>query len=121
MGLAHEPASRLPDPVRLLGPDRCKPLGDAVSGFTPGPWDYDAEDFEIYALETFETLELTEPNARLIAAAPDLLGALKPLAECEIIEADTPLPNTDSARYFITMGEIRAARAAISKATGEAK
>lgn len=73
-----------------------------MSEFTPGPWDYDAEDFEIYALETFETLELTEPNARLMAAAPDLLEALKCLVDGRAGARDK-------------------AKAAISKATGEAK
>jgi hypothetical protein len=60
-------------------------------------------------------------NAALIAAAPAMLEALRPLAECEIPEPDTPLPDSDSARYFMTMGEIRAARAAIALATGETK
>jgi hypothetical protein len=87
-------------------------LGDAVSGFTPGPWDYDAEDFEIYALETFETLELTEPNARLIAAAPELLEAL--------IEAREMLEWYETA---LTQEDFNSPKinAAISKATGEAK
>jgi len=47
------------------------------------------------------------------------LAALRPLAECEIIESDTPLPDSDSARYCMTMGEIRAARAALQPDQGE--
>jgi hypothetical protein len=43
-----------------------------------------------------------------------LEGALKPLADCEIIEPDVPLPDGNIARYPFTMGEIRAARAALS-------
>lgn len=84
-------------------------MGDVLSGFTPGPWDYDAEDFEIYALETFETLELTEPNARLMAAAPDLLEALRGLLAVDAGAGGT--------RFYAKI----AARKAISKATGEAK
>jgi hypothetical protein len=42
-----------------------------------------------------------------------LREALRPLADCEIIEPDTPLPDSVLARYAFTMGEIRAARAAL--------
>ena len=52
-----------------------------MTTFTPGPWDYDAGDFSVYALETFEPIELTEANARLIAAAPALYEALKDMRE----------------------------------------
>lgn len=62
--------------------------------------------------------DLAQANACLISAAPDLLSALRPLAECEIIECDEPLPDSYGARYLITLGEIRAARAAIDKALG---
>ena len=56
-----------------------------MSKHTPGPWDVDEGDFGIYQLETSDQIaevfshhppaEL-EANARLIAAAPELLGAL---------------------------------------------
>jgi hypothetical protein len=35
-----------------------------------------------------------------------LEGALKPLADCEIIEPDVPLPDGNIARYPFTMGEF---------------
>ena len=60
-------------------------------------------------------------NARLIAAAPDLLEALReilgPLNVCSDnhnVLDDQVLP------VDITMGELRRARAAIARATGEA-
>jgi hypothetical protein len=61
-------------------------------------------------------------NARLIAAAPDLLEALAailPDALCG--ESHSPeLPEHEVIRaYPLTWGTLRAARAAISKATGE--
>lgn len=77
---------------------------------TPGPWRYDyAPGYcgELLAangttLAEFVT-EPSEANARLIAAAPDLLEALIDIAE----------KSTDA-------GAIECARAAIAKATGEA-
>lgn len=57
-----------------------------MSKHTPGPWDVNEGDFGIYQLETSDQIaevfshhppaEL-EANARLIAAAPELLEALK--------------------------------------------
>lgn len=54
------------------------------AGHTAGPWDYDAADFTIYSVEPYGTIighshyePVIEANARLIAAAPDLLEALK--------------------------------------------
>jgi len=41
--------------------------------------------------------------------------ALRPLAECEIIEPDVPIPDDHGARYFITYGEIRRARALLKE------
>ena len=106
---------------------------------TPGPWFAREDgciavgDKPISQTQKWNLLKVISPwvenawdgdpealaNARLIAAAPAMLEALRPLAECEIPESDTPLPDSDSARYFMTMGEIRAARAAIALATGE--
>jgi hypothetical protein len=42
--------------------------------------------------------------------------ALRPLAECEIIEPDVPIPDDHGARYFMTYGEIRRARARLKEA-----
>lgn len=54
----------------------------AMTGHTPGPWDYQAtagnHDFSVYGGETGRDIALVrdfdEANARLIAAAPDLLA-----------------------------------------------
>ena len=50
-----------------------------------------------------------------------MYAALAPLAECEIPEGCEHLPDSDSMRFFITLGEIRSARAALSRARGEAQ
>jgi hypothetical protein len=42
--------------------------------------------------------------------------ALRPLAECEITEPDVLIPDDYGARYFITYGEIRRARALLKEA-----
>jgi hypothetical protein len=42
--------------------------------------------------------------------------ALRSLAECEIIEPDVPIPDDHGARYFITYGELRRARALLKEA-----
>ena len=88
--------------VTISGPDRTLPIAFVIGD----PDTYWRDDIE------------TEANARLIAAAPDLLEALRPLAQCFIPETDTALPDSDTGRYPFTMGEIRAALAAISRATG---
>jgi hypothetical protein len=59
-----------------------------------------------------------EANARLIAAAPDLLEALKGLLPTNI---DLGNPNIADGLVLpcdVTVGELRKARAAIAKATG---
>jgi hypothetical protein len=52
---------------------------------TPGPWDYDAGDFSIFALETFVPLEYTEANATYIATfdPPTVLSLLSRLSAAE--------------------------------------
>lgn len=58
----------------------------------------------------------TEANARLIAAAPELLEALKEIVKaCEECEADENMSIVDA----FTQDMEDAARAAIAKATGE--
>ena len=59
-------------------------------------------------------------NARLIAAAPDMLAALEILLPCNL----GPLPAAQFDEGFVvpvdmTAGEIRIARAAIAKARGQ--
>jgi hypothetical protein len=82
---------------------------------TPGPWRLIKTDatksrpfplFSVDAEESFHVLTdeaLDEPDARLIAAAPDLLEALKALVA---------LP------YYVTRTEYKDAIAAIAKAEG---
>lgn len=108
---------------------------------TPGPWqwdgspcDYDASNeapwlvTDAYAVGVEKTLRdgvilkgqiecLNESNARLIAAAPDLLEAVR--AYVQHFEAHH-ITNTHGGRDFDFTGHIaQLARAAISKATGE--
>jgi hypothetical protein len=84
---------------------------------TPGPWAYQAtagnHDFAIYPEATGRDLALVrdfnEANARLIAAAPDLLAALRALL----------------AVYDVELGgighrEAREARALLTRIAGEA-
>lgn len=55
-------------------------------------------------------------NARLIAAAPDLLAALEPFAE---LLFEREWPKGEVFRLEITAGDIYAAQDAIAKATGQ--
>ncbi len=107
-------------PGRSQSPYRARQdRGDIMTQHTPGPWKLNpAMDFSgtwdawlgkdgvtIAHIQSHKSKELTTANARLIAAAPELLEALKGLCE----PAD---PATDSRRW-------EAAKAAIAKAEGE--
>jgi len=102
---------------------------------TPGPWVAETgagrgawikgSDGEWSALSCGATDEVAEENARLIAAAPELLDALKWMVDNdETNEGDEPIPE----RNGETWDEINAywldglnkARAAIAKAEGQA-
>jgi hypothetical protein len=76
---------------------------DKKVGHTPGPWRYDSRedednnDFEIHTPEFEKWVALVkssqvgdsgEANARLIAAAPDLLEALEQVIRHGLIEQD---------------------------------
>ena len=87
---------------------------------TPGPWSHaysnDTGPDDDYFIEFFEVCDARgeviarveeQPDARLIAAAPDLLEALHHIMLCEF--------NSMSSRQEM----VRVARAAIAKATGE--
>jgi len=93
--------------------------GIAMSKHTPGPWAYQ-EDSDAYThivrgpnnrficqLNQSTSAEI-EANARLIAAAPELLSALQ-VAELALRE-----------RGLRTCGEYKQIEAALAKATGEA-
>ena len=60
-----------------------------------------------------------EDEARLIAAAPDLLAALSDLLPPTLCGESWDLPEHDAVPITITFGKLNAARAAISRATGE--
>jgi hypothetical protein len=93
---------------------------------TPGPWLYDHQDnqalivdtqgftvVELSALENSTAQSTLADNARLIAAAPDLLAALKAMHACHraFSNAENWTALDDDARA--------AAESAINKATGE--
>ena len=94
---------------------------------TPGPWNYDRSGYSLYVNSGRELvtalsmdgkrLETSEANARLIAAAPDLLSALDDLARyadtCELFLRETHPGKADMLRKRVT-----AAIDAIAKATG---
>lgn len=88
---------------------------------TPGPWLYghrdnqalivDSQGFTVVELSTLENStahSALADNARLIAAAPDLLMALENLLKVVGVRIDDP-----------RIEQFDAARAAINKATGE--
>jgi hypothetical protein len=101
----------------------------AGSAHTPGPWSVaepDANGQPIVRAEHFEVATCwhhcvgsiereARANARLIAAAPDLLAALKPFADLGV--SSGPDDEWDTAPYRLTRGAIRAARAALAKAS----
>lgn len=84
-----------------------------MSGFTPGPWGDNRNPIIVRGLTWIASAnyptDIGDANARLIAAAPDLLEALRGLLAVDAGAGGT--------RFYAKI----AARAAISKATGEAK
>jgi hypothetical protein len=94
---------------------------------TPGPWRIDSKtrfgDYTIAAGESVKTCEFiaktqSDTNARLIAAAPDLLAALREIESkltallCERV-LDSTLPE-----FYEVRDARNSARAAIAKAEG---
>jgi hypothetical protein len=82
-----------------------------MSKRTPGPWDI----IDQYIIAADESVicqwgSYSDANARLIAAAPDLLAALKALS--------AGLHDGIDMKANIKAAEVRAARAAIAKAEG---
>lgn len=122
---------------------RDRAAGAGAVGYTPGPWIVDpandhlvARDdgglFRYVAIAQHPIIrwsaDVCEANARLIATAPDLLAALRPLAQMAT-QMDGVADWRGNGRRPdsfvicngyrpITLGEARAARAAISRATG---
>lgn len=68
-----------------------------ISGYTPGPWEIVADHYitansEYVAMVDESTVSETEmrANARLIAAAPDMLAALKEIYETQSYYRNEP-------------------------------
>ena len=95
---------------------------------TPGPWAFSDSDltpgrFSVYhngplayVGDTGDGIANARANARLIAAAPELLAALQALVQAE--RERNECPGFASAGNFVRATE--AARAAIARATGAA-
>ena len=97
-------------------------MGTQETTHTPGPWETVAgpgvADLAVCAAGAgdivAEVVSLSRANQSLIAAAPDLLAALRVLAD----HAQETYPHFESSRG---QTDIAAARAAIAKAEGGAK
>ena len=92
---------------------------------TPGPWDYEEHGTEIYGQgrvlahladdegkalgRTAATQAAMLPNARIFAAGPELLAALK----AAITDLESAYEGADDAAWTAT---LKAARAAVAKA-----
>lgn len=105
-----------------------------MSKHTPGPWVAEpgggkgswvkGSTGEWAALACGDTSESAEANARLIAAAPDMLKALRPFAEVdyeELIGAPDDMPIEEALRKAgqPTVGDLRRAMDAVDKAEGQ--
>ena len=101
-----------------------------IGGFTPGPWSamsWSATEHYIPEVWNKDESGISDSiakleDARLIAAAPELLEALKWMVEHdETWEGDTPLPDHSGLTWNEINSEFIAglnkARAAIAKAT----
>ena len=108
-----------------------------MSDFTPGPWNFHPSDeyvnsFDVMCEEGYYVATThdgvredknADANARLIAAAPDLLEALQ-WYEAKAVQMGRAAIDQDSKLLLELMKEIAVeygaqARAAIAKATGE--
>lgn len=97
---------------------------------TPGPWeackvgdygDYDGQCLVVLGDDmrvavTLGSDKTAKANASLIAAAPDLLDALREIADDYAGRFDMASPSTNPGMKYV----VSQARAAIAKATGEA-
>lgn len=84
-----------------------------MSEHTPGPWDYMEKDAAIWADEFICVAPHNPADARLIAAAPDLLAALE---EAFNHYAGQPVPSQPAEEWWPDW--MLHARAAIAKAKG---
>lgn len=105
---------------------------EPAAAFTPGPWSMDQGDhthryvhvtdaddrtiFYKYGAGSAREADQDEANARLVAAAPELLAALKRLLPTNIDLTNDLVPDDLVLPCDVTLGELRAAAAAIAKA-----
>jgi hypothetical protein len=95
-----------------------------TTSHTPGPWTYDQEEDNSTDFWVFQTngpariaCEVSERDAALIAAAPDLLAALiEAVKHAQPLPAPLGSPLTEHAGVWPDW--VIAARAAIARATG---
>lgn len=87
---------------------------------TPGPWDYDAHGIHSNGSRLVVDPCITESNARLISAAPDLLAVLEGLADDlpELDDDTSPLQGSTAVEVLVNHWD--ALKAAIAKARGQA-
>lgn len=102
---------------------------------TPGPWSLStslepcgnclsrsvigADSFVAEVLYEDEQDPTADANARLIAAAPELLAALIALIPTNVNLANLSWPDDTNIPVDISLGEFRLASAAIAKALGQ--
>jgi hypothetical protein len=91
-----------------------------MSKYTPGPWRPDTDEWSVVAGDEadgsfrYVAQECLSADARLIAAAPELLEALERLTN----RVDPGVRGRDHGIKSL-VDALKAARAAIAKATGE--
>jgi hypothetical protein len=97
-----------------------------VSGFTPGPWSVSKGSPQLVGCEGFwiaSTMGIQgdegEANARLIAAAPEMLAALQKLIPTNLCTTNANIGDDAFIPFDMTMGEIRNIAAVVAKATGQ--
>ena len=94
-----------------------------MSKHTPGPWKHSGSTWDdvielhdskdVYIGEVQRESAVDDANAALIAAAPELLEALKAITDC--VHMEGPAGTT---AYLISDSRMDAAKVAISKAEG---
>jgi hypothetical protein len=104
-----------------------------LTAHTPGPWDWDCgivppdgperysdiytEGGDLIIARFNDLIPEGLANARLIAAAPELLGVAKRLFPKGIATNNRNIPDSQIIPVDVTMGELRMLAAAIAKAT----
>jgi hypothetical protein len=122
---------------KALSAEQSLPPRTELSAHTPGPWEIDTRiglriwgnpgrvcTIPLGDCKTVQKMREADANAKLIAAAPDLLAALIKCADnlAAEIEARASIVQHPAMlhQYELDMIPVKAARAAIAKATGAA-